>query len=125
MSKRAALILFFLLAAAAVCAAFLLFRPRGEDRPVARITLDGELVKELDLTLVEKPFSFTVETVSGGHNTVLVEPGRISVSEADCPDQVCVRQGAVSDGTVPIVCLPHKLMIEIVGGGEALDAAAG
>ncbi len=125
MNKRAALILVVLLAAAAACAAVLLFRPRGEARPVARVTLDGALVEEIDLTSVEAPYAFTVEAGSGGHNTVLVEPGRISVSEADCPDQICVRQGAVSDGAVPIVCLPHKLMIEIVGGGDTLDAAAG
>ena len=56
---------------------------------------------------------------------ILVEPGRIRVSQANCPDQVCVEMGAISDGTVPIVCLPHKLVIEIVGGAEALDAAAG
>jgi len=125
MNKRSALILFVLLAIAAACAAVLLLRPGGEARPVARVTLDGELLEEIDLASVEKAFSFTVETGSGGHNTVLVEPGRISVSEADCPDQICVRQGAVSGGTVPIVCLPHKLMIEIVGGGDSLDAAAG
>ncbi len=124
MSKRTVLLSLLLLAVAA-CAGFLLLRPRGEDHPVARVTLDGELVEEIDLTTVEKPFSFPVNSRSGGYNTVLVEPGRISVSEADCPDQICVRQGRISDGTVPIVCLPHKLMIEIVGGGEALDAAAG
>ena len=54
-----------------------------------------------------------------------MEQGRIRVSQADCPDQVCVDQGWIADGTVPIVCLPHKLVIEIVGGGSAFDAAAG
>ena len=54
-----------------------------------------------------------------------MEPGRIRVSAADCPDQVCVEQGYISDGTVPIVCLPHGLVIEIVGGEEPLDGAAG
>ena len=45
--------------------------------------------------------------------------------EADCPDQVCVRQGWVQDRTVPIVCLPHRLVIEIVGGEGELDGGAG
>ena len=73
---------------------------------------------------VEESYSFVVEDEEGS-NTILVEPGRIRVSEADCPDQVCVNQGFISDGTVPVVCLPHKLMIEIVGGGSEFDAAAG
>ena len=74
---------------------------------------------------MDKPFFFTVEGPAGLTNTILVEPGRIRVSEADCPDQICVHQGFISDGTTPIVCLPNKLIIQIIGGGEALDAAAG
>jgi len=124
MSKKAAILGAALLAAAA-CAALFLLIPRKTDRPVARIVLDGEVVEEIDLTRVETPYSFPVESGTGGENTILVEPGRIRVSQADCPDQICVEQGPISDGTVPIVCLPHKLIVEIVGGGEELDAAAG
>ena len=54
-----------------------------------------------------------------------VSEGKIRVCEADCPDQVCVNQGWISSEAVPIVCLPHKLMIEIVNGGGGLDGAAG
>ncbi len=125
MNRRAAVLLAALLLAAAACAAFLSLRPGGSERPVARVTLAGELLKEIDLTAVEESYSFTAEDGAGGTNTVLVEPGRIRVSEANCPDHICVDQGFISDGTVPIVCLPHQLMIEITGGGEDLDAAAG
>ena len=54
-----------------------------------------------------------------------MDQGRIRIAEADCPDQVCVNQGWISNGTVPIICLPHRLMIEIVDGGGGLDGAAG
>ena len=118
------LILFALLAAVAVSAAFLLFREGSVPSPVARITRDGVLLEEIDLSRVAEPRSFVLEDGSG-RNTVSVEKGRICISEADCPDQVCVNQGWISDGTVPVVCLPHKLMIEIVGGGGELDGAAG
>ena len=118
------LILFALLAVAAVSAAFLLFRDGSVPSPVARITRDGVLLEEIDLSRVAEPRSFVLEDGSG-RNTVSVEKGRICISEADCPDQVCVNQGWISDGTVPVVCLPHKLMIEIVGGGGELDGVAG
>ena len=111
-----------------VCAgsvAWLLLAPGRKDHPVAAITLDGEVLDEIDLTQVQEPYSFTVTGKDGLTNTVLVEPGRIRVSAADCPDHICVDQGFISDGTVPIVCLPHKLMISISGGGEDLDGAAG
>ena len=125
MNKTAKCLLAALVLLAAGSAAFLLLRPTGEDHPVARITLEGTLVEEIDLTQVEEPRSFTVEGKGGLTNTILVEPGRIRVLEADCPDQICVHQGFISDGTEPIVCLPNKLIIQITGGGDGLDAAAG
>ena len=125
MSKSAKVILALLVVTAAASAAFLLLRPRDTAHPVARITLDGEVIDEIDLTEITQPWSFTVEGKTGLTNTILVEPGRIRVDHADCPDQICVHQGFISDGPTPIVCLPNKLIIQITGGGEALDAAAG
>ena len=119
------LLLFLLILAVGASAVSVLIRRQPPKDPVARILLDGELLEEIDLDRVGASYSFTVENGSGGSNTIQVERGRIRVSHADCPDQVCVEQGWISDGTVPIVCLPHKLMIQIVGGGEALDAATG
>ena len=45
--------------------------------------------------------------------------GAISVTEADCPDGICVRQGKLTTAGVPIVCMPHRLVIEIYG--DAID----
>ena len=125
MSRNARVILLLLVLAGAVCAAFVLLRPAGEGT-IARVTLDGEVVEEIDLSAVTEGYTFTVEGPGGFSNTIEVEPGRIRVREAGCPDQVCVHQGYISDGTVPIVCLPNRLVIEIIsGGGDSLDAAAG
>ena len=126
MNKTIKLIGAALILTAAGCAAFLLFRPSQQSgRVVARITVNGTIVNEINLSGVEEPYSFTLEGPGGFSNTVLVEPGRICVSQAGCPDQVCVNQGFISNGITPIVCLPNKLIIEISGGGEGLDAATG
>ena len=117
-------ILFLLLAAVAASAAWLLLRDGDTDAPTARILRDGVLLEEIDLDRVAEPYSFTLEDGSGA-NTVQVERGRIRISAADCPDQVCVKQGWISGGAVPIICLPHRLTIEIVDGGGDLDGAAG
>ncbi len=121
---RTKLILALLIGAVAVSAAVLLLQGRGTRASVARITRDGVLLEEIDLTKTQAPFSFLLED-GRGRNLISVEQGRIRVSEADCPDQICVDQGWISDGTVPIVCLPHRLMIQIVGGEEGLDGGTG
>ena len=61
----------------------------------------------------------TVTDRDGGENVISVEPGRIRISDANCPDHVCVDTGWISDGVIPIVCLPHQLVIRIEGGGNS------
>ena len=90
-----------------------------------RISLDGQVVEEIDRSGVEACYTVTIDGPGGFSNTITVEKGRICVSKAGCPDQICVHQGYISDGTTPIVCLPNKLIIEIIGGGSGLDAATG
>ena len=113
-----------LAAAVGLSAACLLFGRQGANSHTARITRDGVLLEEIDLAKVDAPYILVLEDGSGT-NTVQVEKGRVRIAEADCPDQICVNQGWISDGTVPIVCLPHKLIVEIVGGGGDLDGGAG
>ena len=92
------------------------------------VFLDGELVESLDLSAVVAPYSFTIEG-EYGFNVIEVERGRVCVSGADCPDCYCIRQGWLSGGVVPIVCLPHKLVIRPIGnslrGADAIDVLVG
>ena len=124
MSRGVKAILAALILILAGSAAFLLLRPKSGGY-VARISLDGQVVEEIDLSRVEAPYTLTIDGPGGFSNTITVEKGRICVSKAGCPDQICVHQGYISDGTTPIVCLPNKLIIEIIGGGDGLDAATG
>ena len=119
------LLTFLLILAVGTSPAAVLLRRGSVQAPTARILVNGELMEEIPLDSVGASYSFAVQDGAGGTNTIQVERGRIRVSQANCPDQVCVDQGWISDGTVPIVCLPHGLVIEITGGGDSLDAAAG
>ena len=85
-----------------------------------RVQMDGETVMELPL---DKDAG--VELGEGGHtNTLVIENGTARVVEASCPDQVCVRQGAVQYSGESIVCLPHKLIVTIEDGQvNDVDAA--
>ena len=84
----------------------------GASGTVAGIYVDGELWDSVDLSAVAVPYEITGETELG-YNTILVSHGAIEVAHADCSEQVCVNQGSISDSLIPIVCLPHHLVIRI------------
>ena len=48
-----------------------------------------------------------------GSNTVTMQDGSVWVSESDCPHGDCREQGAISEVGQVVVCLPHKLWVEI------------
>lgn len=57
------------------------------------------------------------------YNFLFISNGRASVSDADCPDRLCVRARSISHNGESIICLPHKLVIQIESEEEgALDA---
>ena len=117
MLKTRTWVLLFAAAALVLVALSVRLLTGKRDGAVAEIVQDGVVIREIDLLRVTEAYSFTVDW-EGGSNTVLVQPGRICVSEADCPDQVCVRQGWLSDQATPVVCLPHRLMIRLKGASE-------
>ena len=47
------------------------------------------------------------------YNRVRIEDGKAYMEEADCPDGYCEEQGKINNRTQTIVCLPHKLVVEI------------
>ena len=81
------------------------------EKKFAVVKIDGVCVREFNLT-EEK--NFTVETL-GGKNFIAIHGGSVSVVEADGPDKICVRHGAIKNVGETIACVPHKLLIEIAG----------
>lgn len=82
----------------------------------AVVRVDGEEMYRINLAAVREEYDIEISTRYGS-NTVHVAPGSIAVTHSNCPDKVCVRQGAISQSGVPIVCMPHKLSVRIEGSG--------
>ena len=112
-----------LCAAAALSCAALLLRPA--EGTTAVVSQNGAVLWEIDLSRVSAPETFRVEGEGGLWNVIEIQPGRIRVESAGCPDQICVRRGWIDSGGTPIVCLPGRLTIQIKGEGDGVDAAAG
>ena len=58
----------------------------------------------------------TTVTVTGslGTNVIEAADGRVRCLESDCSNQTCVKQGWVSGCGQTVVCLPHKLIVQVV-----------
>lgn len=105
----------FLLSAGA--AAYIYFH-RTPAKTVTVIS-DGETVAVLDLsqdTQITVPYK-------DGSNTVTVRDGKVSVTDATCPDKYCMQRGAADCG-IPIICLPNRLVLQFSTPGT-VDALVG
>jgi len=78
----------------------------------AEITLDGRLYKTVPLSAHHGTTRFTINTTQGS-NVVEVKDAAIGIIDADCPDQICINMGFIAKPGQTVVCLPHKLMIEV------------
>ena len=57
----------------------------------------------------------------GGTNLLIIADGSASVTEADCPDALCVDMGKISRAGQSIVCLPHQVVVEVLDGSDEND----
>ena len=85
----------------------------------AIIKVDGKIHKKIDLSNVKKSEKVNLN-LPNGKNTLLVENNSIEMKSANCNDALCVKQGNISKVGQTIICLPHKLIIEIKG--DELDS---
>ena len=93
-----------------------LWTPKGN---TAVVRVDGEAALRIDL---DRDGLYPVQTPYG-ENLLQVEEGRVFVAQADCPDGLCLNQGAIDRTGQSLACLPHRLSVTIEGEG-GYDAIA-
>jgi len=78
------------------------------------IQIDGKEYKKIifDKSLIGKTIPINSEF---GYNLIQIGDEEVRVIEADCPDELDVKQGYISAPGEIIVCLPNRLVIEIIG----------
>ena len=83
---------------------------RNEAGNQIRITVDGAVYGtyslEQDQVIEVKENDF--------YNRIRIQDGAAYMEEANCPDGYCEEQGKISGRTQTIVCLPHKLVVEVL-----------
>ena len=109
------LIVVLLVIALLVYLGVLYFQEKNTKEGVAVVTIDGEEYGSypLNVDLTER-----IELPDGSYNVLQIAEGKADVTEASCPDGICVRHRAVHRKGQSIVCLPNKLVVEIENGQE-------
>jgi len=110
----------FSVAAIAAAAGIVYLNSQEQEKKYACVYEGDKLVHKINLSDVASPYTITI-----GGNTILVEKGQISMQEADCPDGLCIKQGAISGGARPIVCLPNNIVIKLTDDENDVDAGQG
>ena len=85
---------------------------------IAVVKIDGEVVDKFNLSQVSESLEKTYSPQKGKYNIIEVAPGKIRVKEDNSPDQIAVRTGWISRPGEMSICLPHKLIVEILGVEE-------
>ena len=92
----------------------------SKDGSMINITVDGTLYGNYELS---EPQEIPIELDGRIANIIVIENGSAHMKDADCPDRLCMRQGSIDQDGQTIICLPHKLVVEVTGGKkEAYDS---
>ena len=90
---------------------------------------DGAQVKA---TVAGKPYGVynlsedqTITIRQGSHENVFeIKDGSARMIRANCHGHDCMQESAISRSGETIVCLPHKIVLEVTGGEEDFDVVS-
>lgn len=78
------------------------------------VSINGKVYQSISLsreTVVTLP-------AKNGHNVLTIRDGCADITDADCPDKLCVKQKKIRHTGETLVCLPHKLVIKVIDSKE-------
>lgn len=88
---------------------FMMIKVTQKDGKEVIVTVNGE---EVYKTSIKKEQTYKIP-VKNGTNIMQIKDGKVTMKQADCKDQICADHKAIEKSGETIVCLPHKVVIEI------------
>ena len=113
MKKRDIILIASILAVA--IALFLIVELTKEEGAGVTVKVDGVKVAEYSLS------ADGTYPLNSGTNILVIENGKAYLSDANCPDKLCVHQGKISMTGETITCLPNKLTVSVFGAEQSVD----
>ncbi len=105
--------------AAVVLAIWCVYHFRNQTQGnLVEITVDGETYGIYSL---DEDQEIPIEIDGDVCNILAIRNQEADMTDADCPDQLCVDMNAISAEGETIVCLPHKIVVEVISSDEESD----
>lgn len=90
----------------------------GAQASTVVVTVDGEEVLRRPLVMEDR---YEIAQDDGSVNVIRIKDGAVWMEEANCRDGLCIRQGKMKNGAKTIVCLPHKVVVQMEGEAPVSD----
>lgn len=104
----------FILIAAVIVTAGIIFgatQLSAKNGACVQIEQNGKITQTLPL---DENTKTVIKTGENETNTLVIKDGFASVTQASCPDKICVRHKKISKDGESIICLPHRLVVTVV-----------
>ena len=85
------------------------------------VTTSGQVYGSYDLSQDQE---IVIQT-DGHQNKITINQGVAQITEADCHNHLCIKQGGISKINQSIVCLPNRVVVRIIGEEAEVDAISG
>lgn len=99
-------------------------RALASREPYVRITVDGDVVLNRKMSAFTEETEYQI-TTGEGHVVVFLSSDVVYIQSSDCPDQICVREGELKKPGDGAICLPNKVVVEVVAGPEGTEETEG
>ena len=87
----------------------------------AVVYVDG---KEFGRFPLSEDTEVIIPGVRGFNNHLVIRDGKADITEAFCPDKICVHERSINKAGETLVCLPNKVVVEIEGERGGIDAVS-
>lgn len=85
---------------------------RSKTANLLEISKDGEPYLTLEL---KDDQTYRLADSDDNYNVFEIKGGEVWVSEASCPDKLCMHQGKIKEDGEMLVCLPNRVIAKVIG----------
>ena len=118
LKKRDILVVILLLFLSIGMAFFVQKIKSNENGNYLRVELNG---KEYGTYPLNKDKTFKIKIDEDEYNIVEIKNGKVKMREANCRDLICTHMPSIEKIGETIVCLPHRLILEIISSDDKKD----